>query len=435
MFQIMNKILSIILLVFVVSISNFSFGQTGMRFWWRAAEGDTSFNFNPSKVVGAGNTLVFDSIPYSEDYTLLIVYHALTNDEQLLWHLDFTPDGSRGLTTQCTMIDSIRIRHSDITDMGPIISTLRQSAPDSASGFARLTIGSDTASGRFKVSEIIYFDNRIGIGQLRRIQGSLAIRYGVTLGPVDYPDGQGRYFWHNNEEYRHRVTGVGREITWALNQTRSRSQVDGAILTLSSDSLADGDFLVCGDNNAPLLFEDINGMQILQRRWRTELTGNNEHFYSLTFDVDAIEGQRDSLLLLVDDNIFSPSLVTPTQVRFDSVWFPPDTSFFTLGRGSVLWNRQLANTNYAHGVGSTIPGSNIQTSIYPNPSLGQYTLEVSDAGWVKAVIYNTLGAVVATHEGSDKRQYLFSGALPTGNVYYVTVTTEAGASTTKLVVK
>ena len=167
----------------------------------------------------------------------------------------------------------------------------------------------------------------------------------------------------------------------------------------------------------------------------TELTGNNEHFYSLTFDVDAIEGQRDSLLLLVDDNIFSPSLVTPTQVRFDSVWFPPDTSFFTLGRGSVLWNRQLANTNYAHGVGSTIPGSNIQTSIYPNPSLGQYTLEVSDAGWVKAVIYNTLGAVVATHEGSDKRQYLFSGALPTGNVYYVTVTTEAGASTTKLVVK
>ena len=176
-------------------------------------------------------------------------------------------------------------------------------------------------------------------------------------------------------------------------------------------------------------------MQILQRRWRTELTGNNEHFYSLTFDVDAIEGQRDSLLLLVDDNIFSPSLVTPTQVRFDSVWFPPDTSFFTLGRGSVLWNRQLANTNYAHGVGSTIPGSNIQTSIYPNPSLGQYTLEVSDAGWVKAVIYNTLGAVVATHEGSDKRQYLFSGALPTGNVYYVTVTTEAGASTTKLVVK
>ena len=37
MFQIMNKILSIILLVFVVIISNFSFGQTGMRFWWRAA--------------------------------------------------------------------------------------------------------------------------------------------------------------------------------------------------------------------------------------------------------------------------------------------------------------------------------------------------------------------------------------------------------------
>ena len=73
--------------------------------------------------------------------------------------------------------------------------------------------------------------------------------------------------------------------------------------------------------------------------------------------------------------------------------------------------------------------------MYPNPTLGQYTIDVLNAKEVTVKIYNTLGSEILSYSDKDKIAYTFSGTLPHGNVYYVTITTEQGSQTMKLIVK
>ena len=433
----MRRTIRILVLVGLLHVLAPASAQTGTNLWWRSTQGDTLFNFNNSTVVSGGHTLVFDSIPYAKEYTLIIVYHALDTVEMPLWKLTYEGGASRGLTTRSICLDSTVISYSERTEMEPIINTLQQWAPDSTSPYVRLTIGDDAMRGRFKVSEVICIGSRIGFGALRRIQGPLAVRYGVTLGPVDYPDGQGRRFWHNVETYRHHVTGLGHDTTWDVHQTASRSQVDDAVLTLGVDTLQEGDFLVCGDNDQPMRFVDSTGVELLQRVWRVERTGCVESLFSLRFDLDSIDGGHDSVVLILDDRLIRPTSVNGSCAIFSDVPFYEDTSYLTLGRGELLW--QLSATVMSHannnGGNASITLDGMESRVYPNPSRGNYTLEVANAEWVRATIYNALGGIVTTFEDSGKSRYNFSGSLPKGSVYYVTVTTESGSQTTKLVVK
>lgn len=74
-------------------------------------------------------------------------------------------------------------------------------------------------------------------------------------------------------------------------------------------------------------------------------------------------------------------------------------------------------------------------SVYPNPTNGRYHIRVAGCETVNVTIYNTHGVAVAQFGDHGKAQYRFDGELPSGNVYYVTVTTPGGAQTTKLSVR
>ena len=125
------------------------------------------------------------------------------------------------------------------------------------------------------------------------------------------------------------------------------------------------------------------------------------------------------------------------RVIFDDVVFLSDTTYFTLGRGDALWSQSAPMMSPAGNKCSPsyIGTGTIQSRIYPNPTLGTYSLEVSGAKWVKVVIFNNLGSVVSTKEDTGKNHYVFSGSLPTGSIYYVSITTDGGSQTTKLVVE
>ena len=214
-------------------------------FAWRCEAGDTVLNFNAAVVLDSVHTLTFDSLRYARDYTLVAVYRPIDGGEVPLWRLDHG-GGSRALTTLHVTVDSVSMTYRGRTDGGPAIGTVRQTAPDSTEPCVRLTLG---GGGRVAMAEVMYFGRRMDGSSLRRVQGSLAARYGVTLDPVDYVDGAGRRFWAHADSgtYRHRVTCVGRDTTYGLNQLQSRSEEEGAMLTLSVDSLSEGAFVACGD--------------------------------------------------------------------------------------------------------------------------------------------------------------------------------------------
>ena len=149
-------------------------------FHWRCEAGNTVFNHNQAQIFDDG-AIVFDSVPYSKDYTMIIVYKPVSSGETMLWQMLFADSSMRGLTTERILSDSISIRYTENTSFIPVINTLRQSSPDSTSPYVRLAVGGDSAA---KVAEVLYYTSRLGNAALRKVQSCLAVRYGITLGPV-----------------------------------------------------------------------------------------------------------------------------------------------------------------------------------------------------------------------------------------------------------
>lgn len=401
---------------------------------WRCHGSDASLNFNPATLVDSIHTLVFDSIPYAPEYTMVVVYKPVVVSETAVWRLDYDTGAVRGLTTEHIISGRTSIRYTDTTTGIPVINTLRQTAPASTAPFVRLTLGGDSLAGSVKVAEVLYFDRRLGNAMLRRVQSALALRYGITLGPVDYVDGEGNKVWRYADSglYHHRVTGIGMDSTYGVRQLRSRSEMPGSMLTLATDSLAEGGFLVIGDNDAPLAFESDGAIEVLARRWRVNST-DGDIYAHLSFGTRAFAALGDSLVLLVDGLATLPDTVTADAVTYRFVMFPSDTSTFTLAKGSAFWHTAMSNGGGKPHVGNG--ASAVESSIYPNPSTGSYTIEVTGASWVKVNIYNAQGVLMDSFGGSDRWQYLFDGTLPGGNAYYATVTTESGTQTMKLIVR
>jgi len=426
-------------------------------FQWRCQSGNAVINHNPALHLDSVE-MVFDSLPYAKDYTMIIVYKPKACGETALWEMSYGDSATRGLTTERIMSDSISIRYAEQTDGSPAINTLRQSSPDSTMPYARLAVGGE---GELDVAEVVYFAERLGNAALRKVQSRLAVRYGITLGPVDYLDGAGCRIWDyaDGGQYHHRVTGVGIDTLTGLRQLRSRSEMDGAVLAISTDSLGHGAFLMAGDNDAPLAFEQDGSIEILGRNWKIQSTNAETGLFSLAFDTRSVAMPGDSLVLLVDcfgtgsadSYIYLPDSVAGDSLVFSGVRFPTDSSMFTLGRGGVLW--QMAQSKGAKGAkgggaepdddGKRYgggPADDVQgrftTRLFPNPTSGHYTLEVEGAGQVLVTVYNVQGAVMAsyTSEGREGR-HRFEGELPLGNVYYATVSTDNGSQTMKLVVK
>jgi len=403
---------------------------------WRCVGGDALLNFNPSTTVDSSRALVFDSLPYARDYTVVVVYKPVASAEAAVWRLDYDSAAMRGLTTEHILSDNVTIRYTDSTAGIPVINTLRQTAPDSTAPYVRLTLGGDTLAGTVKVSEVLYFDRRLGNAMLRRVQGSLAVRYGITLGPVDYVDGMGGKIWPYADSglYHHRVTGVGRDSTYRLHQLQSRSEMPDPVLTLGTDSLSEGHFLVCGDNGAPLAFGADGDIEVLDRRWRIYGTGDGGDYFHLAFDTRGFAAPDDSLVLLADGFSFRPDVISPDGVTFRYVVFPSDTGTFTLARGGAFWQTALSSGS-GNGNRRGDGGKTVASSVYPNPSTGSYTIEVTGADWVRVSIYNAQGVLMDSYGDSGQGVYLFNGSLPSGNSYYATVATETGTQTMKLIVK
>lgn len=410
---------------------------------WRCTDGNSLLNFNPTSVASQR----FDSIPYAEEYTMVVVYKPVADTEAMAWRLSFGDEKERRLTTHRIFSGSTAIRYTEFYDNKPVIHTLRQFAPETTIPYARLEVG----DGNLKIAEVLYYNYRLGNLALRRVQTALALRYGITLGPVNYLAGDGAHIWEparDSGTYHHRVAGVGVDTLSGLRQLRSCSEMEGGMVTLSVDDLVSGSFLVFGDNNEPLAFDEVSvpesglEFQTLKRIWKIQATSIETTQVSLSFNTRNMTIPDDSLVLLVDNYIFLPAEIGHDSIVFRGVVFPTDSSRFTLGRGADLW--RLAQSNAKGGNNGNgdkeandelLVKSHFAARVYPNPSRGHYTIEVSGAERIQVTIYNVKGAVEATFREEKQDLYRFEGDLPSGNVYYATVTTESGSQTMKLVVE
>ena len=415
-------------------------------FWWQCDSGNVSYNFNSARLLSNGQSIVFDSIPYYDEYTVIVVYHSMGEESEMpVWQLSFNDSVRCGLTTRNILHNQTSIQYSSDNRPGPIINTLQQTAPDgldSTQSHCRLTLGSTTEqSTHIKVAEIMYFEGKPAMGLLRRVQSYLAIKYGVTLGPINYTDGYGNIVWRykDNMPFHNRIIGVGTDSTYNLVQPKSISECDSSIITLYADSLIEGRFCLLGDNGGALAYatDSLLGIEYLYRMWKVnQALGTNVWDtirYGIAIDTTLLPGNSDSLVLMVGDEYYYPDSITDGKLYYNNIIFGSDSTFIALARGAFLWN--MTNTKSKQSSATTNDLAGITTQVYPNPTNGRYTIDVNGAEEVTVKIHNTLGKEVMTYHDKEKYHYTFSGTLPNNNVYYVTITTEQGSQTMKLIVK
>ena len=194
-----------------------------------------------------------------------------------------------------------------------------------------------------------------------------------------------------------------------------------------------------GDNGgAPAYTMDsISGIEYLGRVWKVNQTlGTNvwdTTLYSIEIDTVLLPGNSDSLVLMVNGEYHYPDGIADGRLHYGNIAFASDSTFLVLVRGAFLWNMAEGKTKQSQSSSDVL--ASINTQIYPNPTDGHYTIEVSGAEEVTVKIHNALGVELTEYYDKEKYHYTFSGTLPGNNVYYVTITTDGGSQTMKLIVK
>ena len=432
-----TALLAALLATGLVAGAQTTLGKPEPAYHWLCAGGTAALNHHPAAISQAGAVAV-DSVPYSEDYTIVTVSRPGGGTEATLWSLDYG-GATRALTTERIVSDSTTVRYAAATTSEPQINTLRQTAPDSANGHALLVIG---GAGGAQFAEVRYYPYRLGGAELRVIQSALALRYGVTLGPVDYVDGEGRRVWsHGDGEYHHRIAGVGMDTVTGLSQRESRSEMEGGMLSIAADSVTHGMFLVAGDNGGPLSM--VSGGDgdtlLLSRVWRAQCAGTEGRRFTLTFLTGAIEPHLDSLILVLSDGrVFHPDSASGDRVVYTGVTFSPGEHLFTLAHGGMNRRAAMATAFGEEGGAYALDGrgdSPVAARLYPNPTSGRYTIEVAGAKRVRVTVYTVRGVPVASYISEDCGRCRFEGELPAGSVHYATVETETGSQTMKIVAR
>lgn len=381
---------------------------------------------------------------------------------------------------------------SNSNDYPKIYSYSQNQSDSSASHASKLLFGRSPQRANLPVSsymgivpEVILFNHYLSPNERHRVESYLALKYGISLRqdfPNSYLNSSGAIIWDArvNAGYNQHIAGIGRDDLTGLLQYTSESVESPGILKIStSQTLVNNSFLIWGDNNKPLRFDDKPGVRQFQREWRInaynssnrvcKLQSNELAFSQINpltegeiywlmidesgtgkFPFDKTEYIRSQHRVSGDRSI----IYTPVHIDSDSsgsdvitlLIAPP---FFT--RSEVLspdCSDQVAGTIQTRIAGGRGPykmtlvskatGETIQTlteqhdkHVFNNISQGGYTLYVTDANhlnfseniWVSNAHAWESSVRTSYHLREGEKLHLnASGGMPNGDFQYTWTT-------------
>ncbi|MDP1396071.1 S-layer homology domain-containing protein [Lysinibacillus capsici] len=204
-----------------------------------------------------------------------------------------------------------------------------------------------------KIAETIVFDRKLDDGKRKQVNSYLALKYGLTL-TDDYIASDGATtMWTaaNNLGYGSHITGIGRDDNGALYQKQSKSQVNGANVTIAlgneikatnAENLNtitnDKSFFTFSDNGQAATFatpltKDDEQLQHTERIYKVEK--NNWQDADITLQVDKvyIASEWPLYFVISEDSQFDTSdsfrLLTDGKVTLNSNEFA-NGAYFTI---------------------------------------------------------------------------------------------------------
>lgn len=214
--------------------------------------------------------------------------------------------------------------------------------------------------GKNQMMELVYFPTCVNDQDKNKIESYLSIKYGISLiGDKDYLDSQGKKIWNfkNNSSFNYRVTGLGRDDFFGLNQKQSgNSEKDGLYMGLSQikstnsrnkETFSNQSFVLWGDNNLSTLIEKNDGnVKKMARAWKlvaanwpektkTQLLLNGKEMIIGTNinGTGKAEIKEDDFLWMVIDDV-STDKINYTTARYIKAATENDNFIFS----NIEWN-------------------------------------------------------------------------------------------------
>ena len=210
--------------------------------------------------------------------------------------------------------------------------------------------------------EFLYYPNIISPLERKRIESYLSIKYGISLlGNPDYIDSNQNKIWDSkkNENFKNRVTGIGRDNDTGLLQKQSGNAEKsglyigyGTIDTINASNkinIADKCFLVWGDNGGSTsLQSDKNesNLKKMKRVWKAQNTGQQLDSVFTTVLLNTKEMQLEKLVenKSNDEEYIWLAISSEASENFDytkaSYFLPTSENKENLYFKSISWNNE-----------------------------------------------------------------------------------------------
>lgn len=138
------------------------------------------------------------------------------------------------------------------------------------------------------ISEVILYNRTLDSDERQKVNSYLALKYGLTLKdedgqPTDYVDSAENLMWskENIGDYTYRITGIGKDTAGGLEQRQSKSQENGALVTIAL-----GDELAPSNEEATHFPEDVDNTYLT-------FSDNNESTdYQLSEFAEPVTGHK-----------------------------------------------------------------------------------------------------------------------------------------------
>jgi len=166
-------------------------------------------------------------------------------------------------------------------------------------GSGRIGRGLSTDAFTGYIAEVIVYNRTLSSSELKQVHTYLSVKYGLSVPTADH-------LYPLDAAYQNDVFGIGYESTQALYQTTSESAGIDDVLRISNPSSAnDGDYLICGNDNAAMVFgahttANCSVTAILARDWKFRKEGD-VGTVDLRFDMTGVTGFTGSQLRLYVD--------------------------------------------------------------------------------------------------------------------------------------
>lgn len=328
---------------------------------------------------------------------------------------------------------------------------------DVSTGTGRIGRGNSGAGFAGQVYELIVYNRILSSVELSQIHTYLNVKYGISI-PLS------RHQFFTDAGFANDIFGIGKNsATQGLNQNASVSVASEDILEVrDAQSLDDGDYIFCGNDDGNLTFSSYPGTNcliksIMARDWKIVKQGTPGKF-TLKFDLTGLSGFNQNLIKLIvdldndgyDDEVPFDGVLASNVLTFEELNLPSNATFtlaeyadtyYAVASGlasAAIWSYEPAGAPFA--VSSFCPTANISvqnfsiTSDIPGLSCKNFSISAggvwNDANALNvsgnvtiAGTYNGLTNNIVTLNGTEAQTISGSGLM---NVYNLTSTNTMG---------